>query len=80
MSGNWLKKKQHKKSKKNAVSLLFVNIVFYLCFVLWGLLWDGLLFVRESCDILDCGGKDCLAKYDLAYKTGRFYALKRVGV
>ncbi|WP_224271145.1 hypothetical protein [Klebsiella michiganensis] len=71
MSGNWLKKTAQ-KVKKTAISPLIVKNMFCLCFVLWGLFYNDLLFVRESCDILDCGGKDCLAKYDLAYKTGRF--------
>ncbi len=71
MGEDWLKKTAQ-KVKKNAISSLFVNFVFLFCFILWGLFCDGLIFVRESCDILDYGGKDCLAKYDLAYKTGRF--------
>ena len=57
-------------SHRYLLILCFYFVLF--CFILWGLFCNGLIFVRESCDILDYRGKDCLAKYDLAYKTMRF--------
>jgi hypothetical protein len=67
-----LVKKTAQKVKKMLSHRCLLILCFFVCFILWGLFCNHLFFVRESCDILDYGGKDCLAKYDLAYKTGRF--------